>query len=78
MAEALRAIVERAREASHHEDGKCSMCAAGDEPENGVHRGQYRCGNEDACMLCRNAGMEYGDQCAACGRIEKRKVFYGA
>lgn len=60
------------------EDGKCSMCAVGDEPVNGLHRGQYRCGNEETCMLCHNAGMEYGDQCAACGRIEEHKAAYGA
>ncbi len=68
----LAEAISKARTASHHADGKCSMCAAGDEPENGMHRGQYRCGNEDTCELCHNAGMEYGDQCAACGRIEKR------
>jgi hypothetical protein len=74
----LEEAISKARTASHHADGKCSMCAAGDEPENGLHRGQYRCGNEETCTLCHNAGMEYGDQCAACGRIEKRKMAMGA
>lgn len=67
----LTEATERARQTSRHRDGKCSMCAAGDEPENGLHRKQYRCGNEGTCSLCNNAGMEHGDQCAACGRIEK-------
>lgn len=57
--------VRKAREASHHKYGKCSMCACGDEPEQGFHREQYPCGNEYTCILCHNAGMEYGDQCAA-------------
>ena len=74
----LEEAISKARTASHHADGKCSMCAAGDEPENGLHRGQYRCGNEATCTLCHNAGMEYGDQCAACGRIEKRGIEPGA
>jgi len=73
----LTEAIDKARKASHHADGKCSMCAAGDEPVNGLHRGQYPCGNEQACLCCHNAGMEYGDQCAACGRIEKRKPIMG-
>lgn len=72
--DALKKAVEKARHQSHMEDGKCSMCASGDEPENGLHRGEYRCGNAETCILCHNAGMEYGDQCAACGRIEKHKT----
>ena len=72
--EKLREAIKNAREASHHSDGKCSMCAVGDEPVNGLHRGQYRCGNNDTCTLCHNAGMEYGDQCATCGRIEKHRA----
>ena len=67
----LKSAIDTARKASHGKHGKCSMCAIGDEPINGVHRGKYKCGNNDPCLLCRNAGMEYGDQCTACGRIEK-------
>lgn len=67
----LSEAIEKARKKSHLEDGKCSMCAIGDEPYGGLHRGQHKCGNNDTCILCHNAGMEYGDQCAACGRIEK-------
>jgi len=70
----LTDAVAKARHASHLADGKCSMCAAGDEPVDGYHRGIHRCGNEQTCLCCHNAGMEYGDQCAACGRIEKRKA----
>ncbi len=73
----MKEAIERARIISHHADGKCSMCAAGDEPENGLHRGRHHCGNEDTCLGCHNAGMEYGDQCKACGRIEKHKSFTG-
>ena len=70
----LKEVIAAARKESHHADGKCSMCAAGDEPKNGLHRGQYRCGNNESCVLCHNAGMEYDDQCAACGRVEKQKI----
>lgn len=67
----LSEAVERARKKFHFERGKCSMCAIGDEPVNGLHHGKYKCGNEDTCTLCHNAGMEHNEQCAACGRIEK-------
>lgn len=69
----LSDTIRVAREASHLEDGRCSMCAAGDEPADGLHRGQYHCGNEDTCNSCKNTNMEYGDRCVVCGRIEKRK-----
>jgi len=69
--------IDKARKASHHADGKCSMCAVGDEPVNGLHRGQHKCGNNDTCLACHNAGMECGDQCQACGRIEKHKTPMG-
>lgn len=68
----LEEIINKARILSHQAGGKCSMCAAGDEPHNGLHRGQYKCGNEQTCLLCHNAGMEYGDKCQGCGRIEKQ------
>jgi hypothetical protein len=74
----LKNAVKVAREEFHHKHGKCSMCAVGDEPTNGLHQGIYRCGNEDTCLGCHNAGMEYGDQCAACGRIEKQGYPIGA
>ena len=67
----LSDAVNEARKISHMRDGKCSMCAVGDEPVNGLHRGKHQCGNETTCTLCHGAGMEYGDQCQACGRIEK-------
>jgi len=69
--ESLRTAIDAAQKADHAENGKCAMCTIGDEPTGGLHRGQHRCGNNDTCTLCHNAGMEYGDQCAACGRIEK-------
>ncbi len=69
----LGAAVEKARHMSHMKDGKCTMCAIGDEPINGLHEGRHRCGNEDTCFFCHNAGMEYGDQCQCCGRIEKNE-----
>lgn len=69
----LSEAIDKARKSSHHAHGKCSMCAVGDEPKNGIHRGQFPCGNEQTCTLYHNAGMRYGDQCKACGRIEKRK-----
>lgn len=69
----LEEAVTRARKEWRHKHGKCTMCTVGDEPKNGLHAGEHRCGNEDTCTLCHNAGMEYGDQCAACGRIEKRR-----
>ena len=67
----LSEAIDKARTKGHHRDGKCSMCAVGDEPVNGLHYGKHHCGNEDTCLLCHNAGMSYGDQCAGCGRIEK-------
>ena len=67
----LKEAIAKARKTSHMKNGKCSMCASGDEPTKGLHRGQYKCGNNDTCSLCHNAGMEYGDQCKVCGRIEK-------
>ena len=69
--EKLKEIVQQARLAHHMAEGKCSMCAIGDKPKNGLHQGQYHCGNNDTCTLCHNAGMEYGDQCVACGRIKQ-------
>lgn len=69
----LSEAIDEARKADHAENGKCTMCAIGDEPSGGLHREQHRCGNNDTCTLCHNADMEYGDQCAACGRIEKSK-----
>ena len=63
-----------ARRNHHLRDGKCAMCASGDEPEYGLHRGEYWCGNNDTCSICHNAGMKYGDKCKACGRIEKLNV----
>ena len=66
-------MIDAARKQDHMVEGKCSMCASGDEPVNGLHRGEYACGNEVTCVLCHNAGMEYGDRCAGCGRIEKYK-----
>jgi hypothetical protein len=68
----LTESIKMARIQGRHEDGKCSMCGAGDMPNNGLHRGQYLCGNDETCIACHNAGMECEDQCAVCGRIEKR------
>lgn len=70
----LREAINKARKTDHMKNGKCAMCAIGDEPLNGLHRDRFYCGNEVTCTLCHNAGMEYGDQCAACGRIEKNKI----
>ena len=69
----LKKAIDRARKEDHLKNGKCAMCAAGDEPLDGLHRGTYPCGNENTCIFCHNAGMEYGDQCSGCGRIEKNK-----
>ena len=66
--------INAAQKSWEGEHGKCSVCAIGDEPVNGLHRDKHPCGNEDTCLLCKNAGMEYGDQCAACGRIEKTAI----
>ena len=66
--------IDAAQKSWEAEHGKCTMCACGDEPQGGLHRGKHPCGNEITCLLCHNAGMEYGDQCAACGRIEKRAI----
>lgn len=70
----LAKAVKEAEERWQRINGKCSMCAVEDTPNSGMHRGTHRCGNAVACLLCHNAGMEYGDQCAACGRIEKSKT----
>jgi len=69
----MKSSIDEAKQAYHLENGKCTMCELGDEPAGGLHRGEHRCGNENTCLLCHNAGMEYGDQCQACGRIEKSK-----
>ena len=66
--ESLAQTIDRARQAHFLAEGRCAMCAVGDKPHNGVHRGQYHCGNEDACVLCRGC-MPVGEQCQACGRI---------
>jgi hypothetical protein len=66
----LSDAIQEAQRAHHLKHGKCSICAVGDRPQNGLHMGKYRCGNNDPCILCHNAGMEFGDQCAACGRVE--------
>lgn len=68
----LEKAIDTAEKKWQHKHGKCTMCAIGDEPVNGRH-GEHSCGNSESCVLCHNAGMEYGDQCAACGRIEKEK-----
>jgi hypothetical protein len=65
---ALGKAVAVARERWHLKHGKCSMCSVGEKPINGKHRGQFHCGNDDACMLCRGCITE-GEQCRACGRI---------
>ena len=61
----------QARKNHHMRDGKCAMCASGDIPKNGLHHNKYWCGNNDTCVLCHNSGMKYGEQCKACGGIEK-------
>lgn len=74
MSNTLQEAIKIAREADHFENGKCSMCAIGHKQESGVHtyNGEdHRCGNFDTCLMCHNAGMEYGEQCQACGRIEQ-------
>ena len=62
---------EAARIESYHKHGNCLLCHLGYQPRNGLHEDKHRCGNNDTCSICHNAGMENGDQCAACGRIEK-------
>lgn len=62
--------IETARKEWQKQYGNCAMCSAGDTPKDGLHRNKYRCGNAVTCTLCINAGMQHGDQCAACGRIE--------
>lgn len=74
----LKEAIDKARRESHMKDGKCSMCAVGDEPFNGLHCSKYKCGNNDTCLLCHNTGMEYGEQCEGCGRIEKIGFIPGA
>lgn len=66
----LAEAISEARAAGHLEYGKCAMCAVGDIPYYGLHQGAFRCGNEDTCLLCHNSGMEPGDQCSGCGRIQ--------
>lgn len=66
----LKKAIDTAEKEWQRENGKCTMCAIGDEPVNGMH-GEHYCGNYETCMFCHNAGMEYGDRCAVCGRIEK-------
>jgi len=74
----LSDAVSAARKKHHLMRGRCSMCAIGDQPYNGIHKGRYPCGNEDTCILCHGDwGLEYGDQCQACGRIEKRNALSG-
>lgn len=65
----LTKAIEKARSIGHRRDGKCSMCAAGDRPRNGLHQDRHRCGNAAGCSLCHSAGMDVGDQCKACGRV---------
>lgn len=61
--------VEGGRKQWQAKHGKCSMCAVGDKPVNGQHRGQFHCGNDDACIACRGCLPQF-EQCQACGRIE--------
>lgn len=69
--------VDKARANWQAKHGKCSLCAAGDKPQDGIHRhqhyGQHPCGNEQACMICAGV-LPSGEQCQACGRINKRSV----
>ena len=71
--------INMARSEGVHKHGKCSLCAIGNRPrKDGKHHcylnsgktKTYDCGNEDACLLCHNAGMKYGDHCSGCGRVE--------
>ena len=66
----LATAISGARESFQALHGNCSMCAVGDVPIRGLHRDEHKCGNATACLLCINAGMECGDQCAACGRVQ--------
>lgn len=68
----MKESIEKARSNWEIKHGKCSLCAVGYEPFNGMH-GKHFCGNIKTCALCHNAGMRYLDQCAACGRIETDK-----
>jgi hypothetical protein len=49
-ADALVTAISSAREAHHTTHGKCSMCAVGDAPVGGFHRGEHRCGNAEALV----------------------------
>ena len=71
MASRLQKAVEVARTAWHMKHGKCSICNVGHRPEHdGYHYigGRHRCGNNDACTLCKGC-LPPGEQCQACGRI---------
>lgn len=50
------------------QNGKCAMCLVDRPSDDGMHRGQYNCGNLESCTLCHGC-LPPGEQCRACGRI---------
>jgi len=46
MPDKLATAISGARESFRALHGNCSMCAVGDVPAGGLHRGEHKCGNE--------------------------------
>lgn len=69
----IQEAVQEARVKHQEKHGNCSACAAGDEPDDGLHRGSVPCGNAKACSICAGC-LPAGEQCKACYRINKEKT----
>lgn len=54
------------------ENGLCAMCAVGDSPVRGRHRGRHVCGNSISCPACRGV-LPIGAQCLCCNRIAQEE-----
>jgi hypothetical protein len=74
--ETLSQAADEARHTGHAKRGRCSMCAAGDMPRAGLHRGQHKCGNAVPCLACKG-DLPEGEQCQACGRINAERLRKG-
>lgn len=64
----LHETIQDARFAWQRENGNCTMCAAGNVPVRGFHRGRHLCGNNQTCTLCHGV-LPKGEQCRGCNRI---------
>jgi hypothetical protein len=68
----LHDTINDARYQWFRENGRCTMCAAGDTPVNGFHREKHYCGNAQTCVLCHGV-LPKGEQCRSCYRIAQEE-----